>query len=69
MSGYMEHLVSRTYALRPLIRFFLPLIFDTLQLDQFIVDRTPQLKKGGDEARVVFFDTGATVSLSGTFDD
>jgi hypothetical protein len=70
VSEYLEDLVARIDA--PLlhvldIRFFLQLIFDTPQLAQFI-DRTPQLKTH-DEARMVFSDSGASVSLPRTFDD
>jgi hypothetical protein len=70
VSEYLEDLVARIDA--PLlhvldIKFFLQLIFDTPQLAQFI-DRTPQLKMY-DEARVVFSDSGASVSLPRTLDD
>ena len=70
MSEYLEDLVARINA--PLlnvldIRFFLQLIFETPHLAQFI-DRTPQLKTI-DEARVVFSDSGATVSLTRRSDD
>ena len=70
VSEYLEDLVARIEAphLHVLdIRFFLQLIFETPQLVQFI-ERTPQLKTP-DEARVVFSDSGATVSLSRRFDD
>ncbi len=70
VSEYLEDLVARIDA--PLlhvldIRFFLQLVFDTPQLAQFIA-RTPQLQ-AHDEARVVFSDSGATVSLPRRCDD
>jgi hypothetical protein len=70
VSEYLEDFVARIDA--PLlhvldIKFFLQLIFDTPQLAQFI-DRTPQLKTHG-EARMVFSDLGASVSLPRTLDD
>ena len=49
------------------IRFYLQLEFDTPRLAQFI-NRTPHLK-AHDEARVVFSDSGATVSLPRALDD
>ena len=69
VSEYLEDLVSRINA--PLlhvmdITFFLQLIFDTPQLTQFI-ERTPQLKTH-DEARMIFSDSGASVSLPRTDD-
>jgi hypothetical protein len=70
VSEYLEDLVAGIDApiLHVLdIRFFLELIFDTPQLAQFI-DRTPQLKTHG-EARMVFSDLGASVSLPRTLDD
>ena len=70
VSEYLEDLVARIDApqLHVLdIKFFLQLIFDTPQLTQFI-DRTPQLKTRG-AARVVFSDSGASVSLPRTLDN
>ncbi len=70
VSEYLDDLVARidTPRLNILdIRFFLQLIFDTPQLARFI-DRTPQLQKH-DEARVVFSDSGASISLPRTYDD
>ena len=70
VSEYLEDFVERIDAPRLHvldIRFFFQLIFDTPQLAQFI-ERTPQLK-AHDEARVVFSDSGATISLPRTIGD